>query len=922
MESYAAGLYTNTVSTLQDAFGTSFATTLATFDPNFQYTVTPSQHDALTANAVWTPTQLTYAIDRAALRGGGGPTNAAVTTVTGHNVTLNATGGSIGRPAGSVVVTMADLIAGTLTDEQVGAISTAVAPGSITIHALVNGVDSHFNLATAPVDCAADPGDPSCKTISIIDFTIAENAPIFVDVAGTFTAHATGNVFVQSNGANLDIAQVTAGGAATLTAPQDISSTGALVPAVQTGGDLTLDAQSGDLRGSVSRALVIRVGGILRAAVAGNQVWLTQDTGNLTFDVISAGTTVTVGVSNGSLFQHSTGIGIPFGTNLTLTASGGIGTLAQPVTGQIDPAGTVTATAGGDLYYSEIGNDLQIGTITSTGGSVRLESDLSIVDAASSSAHTLANNSITLIADHGSLGSQTNHLNIDSRRGGVSGVVNASTSFGDAYVDETSGDLYLGTVGASGAGTETAYLQALSGSIFNGLVSGANVTAPNVWLSATGAIGAAGAGHSIETVVSNVAARAFGGGIWLDNTGPLFVGGVTDASGATQANALQATGPITVSVHSPLTIGANVLAGGNILFSTADDSSNDNIVVLPAVQITSTGGSIEFDAGDNINISPTSTISAATGVTFRGDFGNSDGLPTSILLQGDLSGTVISVFGGPANDTITLRLHSLAGHVQVFGGNGADLIWVDGLPNLDVANTCTTNPCGAPSTLNTGHNGNRQTVDLDGQGGGDTYLVQTTGNTSYIVNVHDSGAANDGVDSLVVDGTNADDTFLLRAQFVSKLDANSVVERVNYDDSVNTLQVNGYSESTGVDAPDGNDSFYVDDNSAITVLDGGTGDDTFQFGQMFGADRQPPDVAPGDEIATVDTTVGWLSRGISLLDGRLRRRRQGHVHRLLEQGDAEALRRGRRRHLRRPGVHHPRLARPLDEPGRRRATRS
>ena len=670
-------------------------------------------------------------------------------------------------------------------------------------------------------------------------------------------------MFVQSNGSNLDIAQVTAGGAATLTAPQDISSTGSLVPAVQTGGDLTLDAQSGDLRGSVSRALVIRVGGILRAAAAGNQVWLTQDTGNLTFDVISAGTTVTVGVSNGSLFQHSTGIGIPFGTNLTLTASGGIGTLAQPVTGQIDPAGTVTATAGGDLYYSEIGNDLHIGTITSTGGSVRLESDLSIVDAATTSAHTLANNSITLIADHGSLGSQTNHLNIDSRRGGVSGVVNASSSFGDAYVDETSGDIYLGTVGASGAGTETDYLQALSGNIFNGLASGANVTAPNVWLSATGAIGAAGAGHSVETVVSNVAARAFGGGIWLDNTGPLFVGGVDDATGATPANALQATGPITVSVHSPLTVGANVLAGGDILFTTADNSADDDIVLLPAVQVTSTGGSIELDAGDNITISPTSTISAAGSVTFRGDYGNGDGLPTAILLQGDLSGTTIDVYGGPANDTITLRLHSLVGHVQVFGGDGADFIWVDGLPNLDVANTCTTNPCGDPSTLNTGHNGNRQTVDLDGQGGGDTYFIQTTDDTSYIVNVHDSGAANDGVDSLVIDGTNNDDEFLLRAQFVSKLDANSVVERINYDDSVNTLQVNGYSESTGVDAPDGNDSFYVDDNSALTVLDGGTGDDTFQFGQMFGADRQPPDVAPGDEIATVDTTVGWLSRGIS-----------------------------------------------------------
>ena len=58
------------------------------------------------------------------------------------------------------------------------------------------------------------------------------------------------------------------------------------------------------------------------------------------------------------------------------------------------------------------------------------------------------------------------------------------------------------------------------------------------------------------------------------------------------------------------------------------------------------------------------------------------------------------------------------------------------------------------------------------------------------------------------------------------------------------------------------DFYYVDDNSAITVLNG-NGQDVFQFGQMFGADRQPPNVAPGDEINTVLTTVGWLSRGIS-----------------------------------------------------------
>ena len=39
--------------------------------------------------------------------------------------------------------------------------------------------------------------------------------------------------------------------------------------------------------------------------------------------------------------------------------------------------------------------------------------------------------------------------------------------------------------------------------------------------------------------------------------------------------------------------------------------------------------------------------------------------------------------------------------------------------------------------------------------------------------------------------------------------------------------------------------------------------DHFQFGQLFGSLRQPPNVASGDEIATVLTSSGWLSRGVS-----------------------------------------------------------
>ncbi len=109
------------------------------------------------------------------------------------------------------------------------------------------------------------------------------------------------------------------------------------------------------------------------------------------------------------------------------------------------------------------------------------------------------------------------------------------------------------------------------------------------------------------------------------------------------------------------------------------------------------------------------------------------------------------------------------------------------------------------------------------------------------------------------------------------------VERVNYDSSMNG-GVHVYSLG-------GNDYFAVDDNAAPTYLDGGSGDNQFQIGQLYGLRRtcttgstadpctQPqttPQPTPGTfsgtgnlaaenvfDVATIATTRGWLSRGTS-----------------------------------------------------------
>jgi hypothetical protein len=166
------------------------------------------------------------------------------------------------------------------------------------------------------------------------------------------------------------------------------------------------------------------------------------------------------------------------------------------------------------------------------------------------------------------------------------------------------------------------------------------------------------------------------------------------------------------------------------------------------------------------------------------------------------------------------------------------------------------------------------------------------------VSVHDSGAPADGADRLVIHGTDAADTFLLRERFVVSLQYVDGVqqenyERVNYDASINVLEVKGWG---------GDDRFFVDDNSAITYLDGGEGADSFQFGQLFGSGAGHPAGGAGRRGCGGADHARLADPRRQLRDHRLRRRRQRQLPRVQQQGPAQALRRGRQRHLRGPGV--------------------
>lgn len=222
------------------------------------------------------------------------------------------------------------------------------------------------------------------------------------------------------------------------------------------------------------------------------------------------------------------------------------------------------------------------------------------------------------------------------------------------------------------------------------------------------------------------------------------------------------------------------------------------------------------------------------------------------LIYGGLGNDVIyaaagndQVYGDENNDTI----YGGTGNDRLDGGGASDRVWGDdGPPNPD--------PSGDDLIISRAGND-----FLDGQGGNDIYLIDFQGDdASSLIMVLDTGSAA-GTDLFTATGTVQNDQFLLRANaggsnaFVAMVNSASDVERINYS-GVERIVVNGSL---------GNDSFAVDDTSAEITLNGEEGADSFQIGQLYQSQRTQVDanVSVDDEFATIETTRGFLSNGVS-----------------------------------------------------------
>ena len=163
---------------------------------------------------------------------------------------------------------------------------------------------------------------------------------------------------------------------------------------------------------------------------------------------------------------------------------------------------------------------------------------------------------------------------------------------------------------------------------------------------------------------------------------------------------------------------------------------------------------------------------------------------------------------------------------------------------------------------------------VDGQGGRDQIVVNLMGEseTNY-ANITDSGTDASELDSLTIEGTEYDDTLLMRMnkdgslgfvtllldEGLSKGDiGNENIERINFTSGIDIVNLN---------ANGGNDKIFVDGTAKITNIDGGAGNDEFQIGQLYNSERKSDSnqsIVADDEFNTIRTTdEKWLSDGVS-----------------------------------------------------------
>ena len=228
--------------------------------------------------------------------------------------------------------------------------------------------------------------------------------------------------------------------------------------------------------------------------------------------------------SGGSIVQQAGG---------TLTVDAGI---------DADGAGNVLLrSSGGDIVLNQAGVQSGSGAIHIEGLAVDQQAD----------------------ADIQTGGAGT--IQVNALGGGITmadGAI-ATTAGGDLVYSAAAGDIVLGGLNAGGGSVAVI---ATDGSILDGGDTDLDITAAAVYLdAATGANSVGTSQDAIDTETSTLAARAGGGGMYLDNIGAVSIDDVSGLAADVTANGTQGAGFV-------FGVGDLITANGGNIILTADDT--------------------------------------------------------------------------------------------------------------------------------------------------------------------------------------------------------------------------------------------------------------------------------------------------------------------------------------------------------------
>ncbi|MCL4206325.1 MAG: hypothetical protein KJ000_27905 [Pirellulaceae bacterium] len=335
------------------------------------------------------------------------------------------------------------------------------------------------------------------------------------------------------------------------------------------------------------------------------------------------------------------------------TAADNIRTTAGTVTATTGSAGvfitetdgagfTATATGAGDVRLTNIAGTLNVAGATTTGsGAIVLSSG----------------DAITLNAAVGGVGfsgTVTINANTDNA-GSQSFTQNSGGSIQTA--NETANSVSITVGGTGGAALRTITVGTTVGRVtmnVGGTITDAanntdvNVTALELLITASNGVGTSG--NPLETEVSRLEAFGGAGGVFVDNTGGLTIGGID--AGVTGVSST--SGSIHVTASSLLTVNERVesTGGGTITLAATNNSDDTDDLVLNAQVITSGGhGNIVLEAGHDLTVN--NSVAQDVSVTGNGTItANAANVTT-------LAANVQLATGGGAATSITLSTDDL-----------------------------------------------------------------------------------------------------------------------------------------------------------------------------------------------------------------------------------------------------------------------